>query len=259
MEPVNSEANTEANGLTNSGRKSWPGLHDVFRIITQSVQRGELQQPEQLMGCASVVRRQVAATPSTPRRNHQSTGPAMTLSDNEPAPERKVIEQESQDAALRMLGGLPKRDREVVVRFYLDGQTTEEICRVLNLTEAQFRLIISRAKARYRELARRRFLSRSRTGHSKDTNDNSSGSSSIGAWKVSKEVAQDRAGVNQGGHTDVAVLAHAQETFGSQEKADHWLRRPNHVFQGRTPLEVVRSDPQAVEIELTRIDYGVYI
>ena len=53
--------------------------------------------------------------------------------------------------------------------------------------------------------------------------------------------------------------AHAFETFGSSEKANHWLHRPNHVFQGRTPLEVIGSNPEAVEIELTRIDYGVYI
>jgi len=54
------------------------------------------------------------------------------------------------------------------------------------------------------------------------------------------------------------VLAHALETFGSEEKADHWLHRPNHVFQGKTPLEMIESDPQQVEIELTRIDHGVY-
>jgi hypothetical protein len=58
---------------------------------------------------------------------------------------------------------------------------------------------------------------------------------------------------------DDAVLAHVFETFGSSEKANHWLHRPNHVFQGRTPLEVIGSNPEAVEIELTRIDYGVYI
>ncbi len=56
-----------------------------------------------------------------------------------------------------------------------------------------------------------------------------------------------------------AVVAHTFETFGSFEKANHWLHRPNHVFQGRTPLEVIATDPQAVEIELTRIDHGVYI
>ena len=140
-------------------------VHDVFLIITQSIQRGELREPDRLMGYVrTVVRRQVAAhidSAVQARRNLQSIDPAMTLSDHQPDPERKVIEQESQDVALRMLGGLPKRDREVLVRFYLQEQNAEEICRDLKLTETQFRLIKSRAKARYGELGRRRFSQRS--------------------------------------------------------------------------------------------------
>jgi DNA-directed RNA polymerase specialized sigma24 family protein len=62
---------------------------------------------------------------------------------------------------MRVLGGLSKRDRDVLTRFYLKEQSAEEICRDLNLTETQFRLIKSRAKARYGELGRRRFSQRS--------------------------------------------------------------------------------------------------
>jgi uncharacterized protein (DUF2384 family) len=56
-----------------------------------------------------------------------------------------------------------------------------------------------------------------------------------------------------------SVRSHALETFGSAAKANHWLNRPNQVFQGKTPLEAVESDPQAVEAELTRVDHGVYL
>lgn len=56
-----------------------------------------------------------------------------------------------------------------------------------------------------------------------------------------------------------SVLAHAFETFGSPEKTDHWLHRPHHIFQRRTPLDAVETDPQAVEIELTKIGHGVFI
>ena len=140
-------------------------VHDVFLIITQSIQRGELREPERLMGYVrTVVRRQVAAHIDSAvhaRRNQQSIDPAMTLSDHQPDPERRVIEQESQDVAMRMLSGLPKRDREVLVRFYLQEQTAEEICRDMELTDTQFRLIKSRAKARYGELGRRRVSQRS--------------------------------------------------------------------------------------------------
>src|ERR1035437_11019479 len=88
----------------------------LFRsIITRPIQRGELREPDRLMGYVrTVVRRQVAAHIDIAvhaRRNQQSIDPAMTLSDHQPDPERRVIEQESQDVALRMLSGLPKRDR----------------------------------------------------------------------------------------------------------------------------------------------------
>ena len=139
-------------------------VHDVFLIITQSIRRGELRDPERLMGYVrTVVRRQVAAhidSAVNARRNQQSIDPSLTLSDHQPDPERRAIEKENQDVALRMLGGLPKRDREVLIRFYLQEQSAEEICRDLKLTETQFRLIKSRAKARYGELGRRRFSQR---------------------------------------------------------------------------------------------------
>lgn len=55
------------------------------------------------------------------------------------------------------------------------------------------------------------------------------------------------------------VREHVFETFGSVQKAEHWLSRLNQVFQGRTPLQALESDPEAVEAEITRIDHGVYI
>ena len=139
-------------------------VHDVFLIITQSIQKGELREPDRLMGYVrTVVRRQVAMhidDAVRARRNLQPIDPALGLSCHQPDPEHAVIERENQQAALRVLGGLSKRDREVLVRFYLQEQTAEEICRDLDLTETQFRLIKSRAKARYGELGRRRFAQR---------------------------------------------------------------------------------------------------
>lgn len=53
------------------------------------------------------------------------------------------------------------------------------------------------------------------------------------------------------------VLLHSADTFGSAEKAERWLRRPN-VLLGAAPLEVIVDRPGDVDAELTRIDHGVY-
>jgi putative toxin-antitoxin system antitoxin component (TIGR02293 family) len=55
------------------------------------------------------------------------------------------------------------------------------------------------------------------------------------------------------------VLAAAEETFGSREKAGIWLRRPTTVLAGERPLELLDTDEGAREVEtlLGRIAHGI--
>jgi len=131
-------------------------VHDVFL--------GELREPERLMGYVrTIVRRQVAAQIDDnvkARRNQADLDFGMTLSDHHPNPERSAIEHQNAELAMRVLNSLPKRDREVLARFYLEEQPPARICREMDLTETQFRLIKSRAKARFGELGKTRFSRR---------------------------------------------------------------------------------------------------
>jgi RNA polymerase sigma factor (sigma-70 family) len=139
-------------------------VHDVFLIIVQSIQKGELREPERLMGYVrTIVRRQIAAQIDDnvkARHNQAELDFGMTLSDHHPNPERIAIEHESEELAMRILNSLPKRDREVLARFYLEEQPPDRICREMGLTETQFRLVKSRAKARFGELGKTRFARR---------------------------------------------------------------------------------------------------
>jgi hypothetical protein len=56
-----------------------------------------------------------------------------------------------------------------------------------------------------------------------------------------------------------SIAAHALDTFGPPEKARHWMNRPNPLFQGKTPAQVIEFDLVGVEAELVRIDHGVYM
>ena len=55
------------------------------------------------------------------------------------------------------------------------------------------------------------------------------------------------------------VRLHALETFGEEWKALHWLNRPNRLFAGKTPAQVLETEPESVELELTRIDHGIFV
>jgi putative toxin-antitoxin system antitoxin component (TIGR02293 family) len=55
------------------------------------------------------------------------------------------------------------------------------------------------------------------------------------------------------------VLAAAEETFGNQEKAGAWLRRPTRALGGEAPLNLLDTDGGTREVEtlLGRIGYGI--
>lgn len=55
------------------------------------------------------------------------------------------------------------------------------------------------------------------------------------------------------------VLASAEETFGSREKAGAWLRRPTTTLASECPLELLDTDEgaRAVETLLGRIAHGI--
>jgi RNA polymerase sigma factor (sigma-70 family) len=135
-------------------------VHDCFLLVVQAVQRGELREPERLMGFArTIVRRQIAGHIDLAVQNRRqqidldSTAP---LPDGGMSPEAVAMTRQEEELAVSVLKGISRRDREILTRFYLEEQTQEQICSDMKLTETQFRLLKSRAKARFGELGRRK-------------------------------------------------------------------------------------------------------
>jgi len=143
-------------------------VHDTFLIVVQAVRRGDLREPERLMGFVrTVVRRQVAAHIDQAvhtRRQQVGLEPGTVVVDLNRNPEQTAIQQQHEQIAKTVLHSVSKRDREILTRFYLLEQSQEQICEQMNLTETQFRLLKSRAKARFGELGKRR-LGRRTTIH----------------------------------------------------------------------------------------------
>jgi RNA polymerase sigma-70 factor (ECF subfamily) len=139
-------------------------VHEAFVTIAQSIRKGEVRQPERLMGYVrTVVRRQVAAQiEAMMEQRRRQIDPSLggLICDRQPNPEIQAIEQEHIAVAYRVLQSLPQRDREVLVRFYLQEQSPAEICREMDLSATQFRLTKSRAKIRFAELGQARLARR---------------------------------------------------------------------------------------------------
>jgi RNA polymerase sigma-70 factor (ECF subfamily) len=135
-------------------------VHDCFVIVAQAIQNGELREPSRLMGFVrTVVKRQIAAsieTAVTRRRTHADYEDTLfTVSDWKDDPERSLLARQRAEIANRVLNGISARDREILERFYVKEQSQEQICAEMSLSYNQFRLLKSRAKARFGEMGKR--------------------------------------------------------------------------------------------------------
>ena len=135
-------------------------VHDAFLIVVQAIKRGELREPERLMGFVrTVVRRQVAAYIDDAvhsRREELHLDVGVRVADGRNNPEQTAAFRQKVEFMTGILRSLSDRDRNILTRFYLDEQTQEQICKEMNLTETQFRLLKSRAKARFGEMGKRK-------------------------------------------------------------------------------------------------------
>jgi DNA-directed RNA polymerase specialized sigma24 family protein len=134
-------------------------LHDLFVIIVDAIRRGELREPERLMGFVrTVLVRRVAFEISKIVRARElsvdlDSAPDLTTAD--PTPEQEAAHRQTVTLVMRVLGKMRKREYEVLTRFYLREQPPERIRLDLGLTENQFNLLKSRAKARLSRLVER--------------------------------------------------------------------------------------------------------
>jgi RNA polymerase sigma-70 factor (ECF subfamily) len=122
---------------------------ETLTRFLRSAEEGKIRNPEGMGAflngiCKNVIheyrRRLWRETPyDSELRPERSTAPAAELLDL----------QGAIDAGLRQLSA---RDRKILQEFFLEERSKEEICRELGLSDGQFRVILFRAKSRFRQI-----------------------------------------------------------------------------------------------------------
>jgi RNA polymerase sigma-70 factor, ECF subfamily len=135
-------------------------VHDLFLTIVDTIRRGEIREPERLMGFVrTVLYRQLNLEVSRVIRSRETTSgieAADRLSGSGPTPEQQTLGNEKIAIMKQVLREMSGRDFEVLTRSYIREQPAERICADMGLTTTQFQLLKSRAKARLSELIRRK-------------------------------------------------------------------------------------------------------
>lgn len=135
-------------------------VHDAFLVVVRSIRHGELRHPERLLAFIhGIVRRQVATVVVQlvrQRSRSVDVGDLERMPSLVYDPEQRAAREERGQMMDDILSALAAREREILTRFYLEEQTQGQICGDMRLSETQFRLLKSRAKARFSELGKKR-------------------------------------------------------------------------------------------------------
>jgi RNA polymerase sigma-70 factor (ECF subfamily) len=142
-------------------------LQETLLVVVRAIRNGSIREPEKLAGFVQIVAKRqafgVIGQRVHSRQKEAELDTGRHVSEAKQDPERDAMVRERAELMKRALGLLSPRDREILIRFYLREQTAEEVCRDMNLTETQFRLMKSRAKAKFGELGKQELQSGSRS------------------------------------------------------------------------------------------------
>jgi RNA polymerase sigma-70 factor, ECF subfamily len=134
-------------------------LQDAAVTTLEKLRSGEIAHPENLGG---YLYRVALNHLRNHRRKDRSAISSADGLDEIPSPDsadggEDIGSRQWAIAARRMLEEMPvARDREILIRFYLDDLGKEAICHELRLSEDHFNRVIFRARNRFRELLEHR-------------------------------------------------------------------------------------------------------
>lgn len=134
-------------------------VHDIFVTAATAISAGKLRDSERLTPFLTTLtrfytygqidRRVVRRKYVTPLEHANIPDRRMNL-------ENSVYKKQKMLIVRDILNAMPKRDRDVLERFYVLEQTKEQICQEMNLTPTQFRLLKSKAKSTFAKMGQRR-------------------------------------------------------------------------------------------------------
>jgi RNA polymerase sigma-70 factor (ECF subfamily) len=131
-------------------------LNEAVLTTWSKWQAGKIERPEQIAGYVlqvtmNLLRNHRRAIGERPEKRADAARLQDLPSDTQPADE--TIEREIAVQVKNVIRGMSsQRDRAILVRFYLDEEDKDAICRDLGLSPLQFDKILHRARGRLRKL-----------------------------------------------------------------------------------------------------------
>jgi RNA polymerase sigma-70 factor (ECF subfamily) len=133
------------------------GCADVDDLVQESLarfiraeQRQQIRNTEEFGAFLNGVCRNVILEYRRRMRREPNLDQDMPIPDTGVRPEGDILEM--RDAIDSSLAELAERDRMILRALYLEGREKDEICREWKMSDAQFRVVLFRAKERFRRV-----------------------------------------------------------------------------------------------------------
>lgn len=128
--------------------------HNLIIAVVGAIKSGALRQAEALPAYAMTIARRMVYEnlKEVIRARRNPDVEHVSLIARSPNPEQLAMRSEREVIAKRILTALPPLGQEILIRFYINGESEAEIVAAMGITGTQFRLAKSRAKLKYAEL-----------------------------------------------------------------------------------------------------------
>lgn len=133
--------------------------HEAILIALKAIRKGQLREPSKLGAfiqsiARNLVRAEIDKCVTARNRVVDIETPGLGLR-SPTCPELEVEESQRASFVRSVLAGLDPHDHEILTRFYFLEQPADQICVEMGLTETQYRLLKSQAKAKFGNLGKR--------------------------------------------------------------------------------------------------------
>jgi RNA polymerase sigma-70 factor (ECF subfamily) len=132
---------------------------ETMHVAIKRIRDGEIREPEKLDSFMRGIARHIADKYNEKTRrlgNPDLIEAANEVPSRAPSPLEELLKRERTTIVHRVLEEMKPRDRDILIRYLLDGEDRGSICKRHGLTRAQFNVVFHRAQDRFEESYRKR-------------------------------------------------------------------------------------------------------
>jgi RNA polymerase sigma-70 factor (ECF subfamily) len=129
-------------------------VQETFARVLSALRRDEIDNPHALGSFVDTTCNYVLFDVYR-RQSRVADPPSDNRASEEPAPDMLVATQQERDLVRRILATMPEKERTILRWVFLEERDRQEVCRTLGVDPEYLRVLIHRAKDRFRKYWRR--------------------------------------------------------------------------------------------------------